>query len=207
MNSEILRQAYAQLLRQRAGSHGDLDVSLETMCDVLDRKGSEEARLAAIDKIMAHPRLAEEFEVLRAAHSASHTAQRRRFIAWPVAIAASFVAAVALGSWLALRRDDGSDQLRGPSVAIPLYAPAETALADSARVFLWSGNPDATQYLFELSTAAGNPVYSAATTDSSLALPDSVRLAPGQSYFWYVRAMMRSGELTSPLRPLVTRQR
>lgn len=206
MNDATLRQAYESLMRERAGRAEPLGVSLETMRDVLERKGSEEARLAAIDRIMAHPRLAEEFEILRAAHSAGKVAQRRTFAAWPLAIAASLIVAIGLGTWLA-RGGTNVDTLRGPSIAIPLYAPAETALADSARVFLWSGNPDATQYLFELSTAGGSPLFSAATTDSSLALPDSVRLAPGASYFWYVRAMTPQGELTSPLRPLVTRRR
>ena len=206
MNDATLRQAYEALLRERAGRGEPLGVSLEAMCDVLDRKGSEESRLAAIDRIMAHPRLAQEFEILRAAHTAGRVAQRRTFVAWPLAIAASLIAAIGLGTWLA-RGGTDVDQLRGPSVAIPLYAPAETALADSARVFLWSGNPDATQYLFELSTAGGNALFSATTTDSSLALPDSVRLAPGASYFWYVRATTPQGELTSPLRPLVTRER
>ncbi len=207
MNDARLREAYETLLRERAGRAQELGVSLETMCDVLDRKGSEESRLAAIDRIMAHPRLAEEFEILRAAHAAGRATQRRTFATWPLAIAASLIAAVGLGTWVARRSTDVSDQLRGPSIAIPLYAPAETALADSARVFLWSGNPDATQYLFELSTAGGNLLFAAATTDSSLALPDSVRLAPGASYFWYVRATTPRGELTSPLRPLITRER
>ena len=207
MNDATLRQAYEALLRERAARDEPLGVSLETMCDVLDRKGSEESRLAALDRIMAHPQLAAEFEILRAAHTAGKTAQRRTFAAWPLAIAASLIAAIGLGTWVAKRSNEESDILRGPSVAIPLYAPAETALADSARVFLWSGNPDATQYLFELSTAAGSPLFSATTPDSSLALPDSVRLAPGASYFWYVRAMTPQGELTSPLRPLVTREK
>ena len=207
MNDERLQQAYNALLRDRAARGEPVDVPLETMVDVLNRKGSEETRLAAIDRIMAHPRLAEEFEILRAAHTAGRTAQRRTFKAWPLAIAASLIAAIGLGTWLSRQSTDDGDQLRGLSVAIPLYAPAETALADSARVFLWSANPSATQYMFELSTAGGSALFNATTTDSSLTLPDTVRLAPGASYFWYVRAITPQGELTSPLRPLVTRQR
>jgi hypothetical protein len=207
MNDARLREAYETLLRERSGRDNELGVSLETMRDVLDRKGSDESRLAAIDRIMAHPRLAEEFEILRAAQAAGQYAQRRTYRAWPMAIAASVIAAVGLGTWLARRSDDANDQLRGASVAIPLYAPAETALADSARLFLWAGNPDATQYVFELNTAGGSVLFSATTTDTSVVLPDSVRLTPGASYIWWVRATMARGELTSSLRPLVTRER
>lgn len=207
MNDERLREAYDTLLRQRTRRADESDVSLEVMCDVLVRRGSEEYRLAAIDRIMAHPRLAEEFAVLRAAHEAGKVVQRRIFSARPLAIAATLIAATGLGTWLSRRGGDETDILRGPRVAIPLYAPAETALADSVRVFVWSGNPDATQYLFELNTADGNPLYAITTSDSSLALPDSVRLAPGTSYFWWVRSSTPSGELASPLRPLVTRER
>jgi hypothetical protein len=176
------------------------------MHDVLERRGSEESRLAMLDRIMAHPRLAEEFEILRVAHAAGTISQRRTFTAWPIAIAASLIAAVGLGTWVARRSGDEPDRLRGPSVAIPLYAPAETVLADSVRLFLWSGNADATQYLFELTTATGTLLYSATTADTSLALPDSLQLTPGTSYLWWVRATTPGGELTSPLRPLVTRQ-
>lgn len=207
MNDERLREAYDTLLRERSRRADESDVSLEAMCDVLVRRGSEESRLAAIDRIMAHPRLAEEFEILRAAHEAGKVAQRRIFSARPLAIAATLIVAVGLGTWLSRSGGDGTDVIRGPRVAIPLYAPAETALADSARVFVWSGNPDATQYLFELNTADGTPLYAITTSDSSLALPDSVRLAPGTSYFWWVRSSTASGELASPLRPLVTRER
>lgn len=207
MNDERLRKAYDSLLRERSRRTDETDMSLETMCDVLARRGSEESRLAAIDRIMAHPRLADEFEVLRAAHEAGKVTQRRFFASRPLAIAASLIAVVGIGTWLAQRSGDGSDVIRGPRVAIPLYAPAETVLADSARVFVWSANPDANQYIFELNTADGNPLYAITTADSSLILPDSVRLAPGTSYFWWVRSSTPSGELASPLRPLVTRAR
>jgi len=207
MNDERLREAYDLLLRERSRRTAESDMSLEAMCDVLVRRGSEESRLAAIDRIMAHPRLAEEFEVLRAAHEAGKVAQRRIFSARPLAIAATLIATVGLGTWLSQRGGDGTDPIRGPRIAIPLYSPAETVLADSARVFVWSANPDANQYIFELNTADGNPLYAITTADSSLVLPDSVRLAPGTSYLWWVRSSTPSGELASPLRPLVTRER
>src|SRR5262245_8432997 len=82
MNDERLREAYAELLAQRAAlpavTHGaDALVSLEQMRDVLERRGPEATRLALLDRIMSDARTAGEFEVLRAAFEAGGTPSRR----------------------------------------------------------------------------------------------------------------------------------
>lgn len=207
MSDDRLRHAYESLMRERAKRAPDADVSLDAMRDVLERRGSEESRLALIDRIMAHPRLAGEFAVLRAAHEAAQPAPRVLFSIRALAMAAGILTVVALGTWYAQRDGTQEDRMRGARVGIPLYAPAETVLADSVGLFSWAGMPDARQYIFELNTAAGDPLYSTVTTDSTVALPDSVRLTPGTAYFWWVRSITRDGELSSPLRPLVTRTR
>lgn len=207
MNDDRLRQAYDALLGERTRRPNESDVSLETMCDVLARRGSEESRLATIDRIMGHQALAEEFDILRAAHEASQGTTRRMLSAWPLGIAAALIAAVGLGTWWTSAADESTDPVRGSRVEMTLVAPAESALADSARSFLWVGNAAATQYLFELNTATGDPLFAASTADTSLALPDSVRLTAGVSYLWWVRASTSRGELASPLRRLVTFER
>jgi hypothetical protein len=211
MNDARLREAYDALLQERGrrASVAEADVSLETMCDVLARRGSEDGRLAAIDRIMAHPRLAEEFEILRAAREAGQVGATPWYASRPFALAATVLAVAGLSTWAIGTGENDVDPVRGGGspIGIPLYAPAETAMADSARLFLWSGNPDATSYRFELNGENGDPLYSVATTDTAVTLPDSVRLTPGGSYFWWVRGATPDGELASPLRRLVTRTR
>ncbi|MEW5916994.1 MAG: hypothetical protein AB1762_11335, partial [Gemmatimonadota bacterium] len=148
MSDERLRQAYDTLLRERSRRASEADVSLDAMRDVLERRGSEDVRLALIDRIMAHPRLAEEFAVLRAAHEAAKPARRMVLSARPFAIAAGIIAVIALGTWFT-QREGNEDLMRGARVGIPLYAPAETVLADSVGPFAWAGVPDGRQYIFE----------------------------------------------------------
>jgi hypothetical protein len=66
---------------------------------------------------------------------------------------------------------------------------------------VWRAVPGATRYHAELLDDAGAPRYAAATADTALALPDSVRLTPGAAYQWWVRAQLADGsERRSPMR-------
>jgi hypothetical protein len=71
--SERLRQSYDMMLAIRAeaalGREGCPDV--ERFLALVERSGSEEARLALLDHVMACPHCHAEFELLRATHRAS----------------------------------------------------------------------------------------------------------------------------------------
>lgn len=71
--SERLRQSYDMMLAIRAeaalGREGCPDV--ERLLSLVERSGSEEARLALLDHVMACPHCHAEFELLRATHRAS----------------------------------------------------------------------------------------------------------------------------------------
>lgn len=207
MNDDRLRALYDQLLHDRARRREASDVPLEAMQEILDRRGSEVQRLALLDRIMAHPKLAEEFEILRAAHEASRVVARRRIPAYVMGIAATLLVAVGISTIARRDTDQSGDPTRGRQVQVPLYAPAETSLADSARLFLWAQHPDARQYAFDLGTNDGMPVYAATVADTLLTLPDSVRLVPGETYRWWVRAVTTDGEVVSTLRQLFVRIR
>jgi hypothetical protein len=73
MTERRLRQSYDMMLALRAetapGREGCPEV--ERLLAVVERSGSEAARLGLLDHVMACPHCHAEFELLRAAHRAS----------------------------------------------------------------------------------------------------------------------------------------
>lgn len=79
MTERRLRRSYDMMLDLRAatvlGREGCPEV--ERLLGLVERSGSEEARLTDLDHVMACPHCHAEFELLRAAHRASgeHSAE------------------------------------------------------------------------------------------------------------------------------------
>ena len=121
---------------------------------------------------------------------ADHSRRRRRM---PVAIIGTFAAAaVALivftGPRL-LTSARQSDVSRAPASSegrshIDVISPnPDSIVVAEPLVFTWHSSP-ASLYRVTVLTESGEPIYSAETRDTSLVLPDSVRLAPEKIYFW-----------------------
>jgi hypothetical protein len=93
-----------------------------------------------------------------------------------------------------LRSDSGVGGLES-AVAIPIVYPLEAStVSPDSIVFVWraqNGNP---LYRLSLTDAGGRQVWGGETTDTSLALPLQVRLAPGQTYYWTVDALTGDGQ-------------
>jgi hypothetical protein len=117
-----------------------------------------------------------------------------------IAFAAGSLAAAALLVVFVLptRRSDGPvgapDLVRAPDAPPALVAigPSSEARAADLR-FTWGRATDALTYRLTLSGEQGIPLWSASTADTSLALPDSVRLTPGARYYWIADALLRDG--------------
>jgi anti-sigma factor RsiW len=79
MTERRLRQSYDMMLalRSEAAPGRERCPEVERLSALVDRSGSEKARLALLDHVMACPHCHAEFELLRAAHRASarHSAQ------------------------------------------------------------------------------------------------------------------------------------
>jgi len=60
-------------------------------------------------------------------------------------------------------------------------------------VFSWRSAGAEARYALSLSDSAGNAVWESQTSDTSLALPQSIRLLPGSMYLWYVDASAPNG--------------
>ena len=58
--------------------------------------------------------------------------------------------------------------------------------------FVWAADGDVS-YRLTVTDATGGPVWATTTTDTTVVLPDSVLLAPGSRYYWYVDALHLDG--------------
>ncbi len=70
---------------------------------------------------------------------------------------------------------------------------AQPVPADSV-VFVWRRAGAEASYRLTVTDPAGGQMWTTATADTVAPLPASVRLARGQAYFWYVDALLPTGE-------------
>ena len=60
--------------------------------------------------------------------------------------------------------------------------------------FAWRSVGPGARYLLTLTTVNGDSVWTAVTADTSAVLPNDVTVIPGEEYYWYVDALLPSGE-------------
>lgn len=117
------------------------------------------------------------------------------YVMLPAAAAAAILLLVALPS-----RIDERDQptLRSAisegisAIAVVRPALGENVPADGIELAWRSFTLDA-QYNVRLTTADGSEVWRTSTRDTSTTLPSGLSLVPGQTYFWYVDALLPDG--------------
>lgn len=91
----------------------------------------------------------------------------------------------------------GPDEFRGgpDSAGFSVTAPMDGAvLPDSGIVFRWSSAGAGHLYRISVLTDAGAPLWSAETTDTTLAFPTDRKLQTGATYLWYVDAIGAAGD-------------
>ena len=113
---------------------------------------------------------------------------------WMPAAAAAVVVALALPSLTSNARLPGSTE-RAPRVAdtdgrprFTIVSPADDSTATAPLVFTWRA-ATADVYRISVLAEAGEPVWTAETNDTTIALPDSISLETGRVYFWYVEGI------------------
>lgn len=107
-------------------------------------------------------------------------------------------AAVVFGFVIIQDIDDssGGERMRGEE---GLAAMRQVTAMDPAGVvelpvrFAWTSSEAGAFYRFSLVEEDGSALYSTGTRDTSLDLPDSVGLVGGETYFWYVDAILTDG--------------
>lgn len=86
--------------------------------------------------------------------------------------------------------------VRSPTTAarLAVVAPASSAeVAADSVVFTWRSAGVGANYRVTVATEDGSTVWTGTTGDTTVSLPDSVTLAPGRTWFWYVDALFPDG--------------
>lgn len=123
----------------------------------------------------------------------------RRFVALP-ALAAAAVIIVFAGK-AAIDSRSASDELRGNDIPATLEGvSAFQAVTPRGRqpigdgvVFVWRPPLPGVTYRFTLTDEQGGKIWIGSTSDTSITLPDSVRLQQERSYHWFVDGLLPDG--------------
>ena len=127
--------------------------------------------------------------------------QVRRRRRWSLALIPAAAAAAALVA-ITLPRHARvpSDVRAGPDAELPLAIVSPTPSAEVAgrpSTFIWRSAGPGASYTFTLQAGDGRVLWTSATTDTLVALPDSVAFTPGRTWFWMVDALLGDGRLRS----------
>ena len=114
---------------------------------------------------------------------------RRRASLVPLAAAAAVLLLVWTGT---IGRDRGADVTRD-SETLPSLALAPRPLAPLGRVsrldgLVWSAVPGVARYRVTLFTSEGQAAWQITTSDTFVALPDTLHLAVATTHYWQVKA-------------------
>lgn len=215
MNDDLLRKAYQA---RKRSSRESARPTAEELLRLVAGSGTDEERLDVLDRALAHPDSAEEFELLRAVATAEKMESELRALAttskseplsramrWrvPLAVAATVALAVTATLLAPLRR--GSDNVRAPAAsggAVPISPDDDAAFAPGSIGFVWHVASNAASYRLELVTEAGVLVTTKSTPDTAMA----VGVARTGSYRWVVAALLPDGAevLSRPRRLRIT---
>lgn len=94
---------------------------------------------------------------------------------------------------VAVRSTDSAVEREGV-LSIPVAAPSPGAEVDAPRVaFAWRPVEGEPTYVLTLTREDGEPIWTGEAADTTLTLPDSIRLQSGAAYLWYVDALLATG--------------
>jgi hypothetical protein len=188
MNDEQLREAYERGLPANDMSPTLDDVSAERLRRLVEGEGSESERLRTLDLALSSVEGRRELEM---AWAAARAARPRRGSWRRVAIAASvLVVAGSFALWVRARNTDENDVLRGLDSPVHLVAPVGVVTARQTTRFIWRPVANVVAYTIVVVDTTGTELFAQQTRDTALVLPDSVRLAPGHAYLWWVQARL-----------------
>ena len=195
MNDERLRDAY----RRGLPAHDDAgpldDVSAERLRRLVEQEGSETERLRTLDLALARTDGRRELDIVWGAARAARP-QPRRWRQYVVAAAVVIVAVGLLAKPKPVSVDSANANatsnttLRSAESPITLVGPVGPVPAGRAARFVWRPVGNAERYTLVVVDTTGTEVFATETRDTSLAVPDSVRMSAGHAYLWWVQARL-----------------
>ena len=185
--------------------------SSEDVAAYLSGALAPEARAALLEHLSGCRECRQEVTMAR---RLLRTSRSPKPLLWAVPLAAAAVLALVLVARPPKSGSPGGEPLRSEqgsgadaSATIRILAPAEgDTIAAGAVRFSWQAQPGTPVYHFSLTEASGRAVWTGETTDSTLALPLTIALDRGRTYFWTVDALAADGRsLTTRNHRFVTR--
>jgi hypothetical protein len=195
MNDERLRDAYRRGLPARDDVGPLDDVSAERLRRLVEQEGGETERLRTLDLALARTDGRHELDIVWSAARAARP-QPRRWSPYVAAAAVLIVAGTLLAKPNALSVDSpnanssSNTTLRSAESPITLVGPVGAVAAGRAARFVWRPVGTAERYTLVVVDTTGTEVFATETRDTSLAVPDSVRLTAGHEYLWWVQARL-----------------
>jgi hypothetical protein len=190
------------------------DISPEEMAAFIDDRLSGEERASVEARLARSPDLRAELIAATRIAAAVEASTPRRSSAWKATgLLAAAVAAVVIVAVIpnanrgyrpsaapAERRVEAEDGGR-----VDLLAPVDAGAVPFASAnFMWRSEGDAS-YRVTITDDTGATIWTTLTTDTTAALPASVRLRAGNHYYWYVDALRIDGSsITSGPRSFTT---
>jgi anti-sigma factor RsiW len=158
-----------------------------------------DGRLAAAERAAIDSHLAQcaecRLEIVEVTRLVRAAPQRRRWI-----MLAPLAAAAVLVLFISPRRtDDSAPLLREPAVTTTVAPTLSIPRGPVAvlRAMTWSSVPHADQYRVTLFDRDGSVAWRTQSADTTVLLPDTVRITRGVPYYWKVDARIELGRWVS----------
>jgi hypothetical protein len=133
-------------------------------------------------------------EVVGAARFQNKWTPRRKYMRFVTILAAAALVVLVL-SVDRVRTVDAISTLRSTSSSLPTFetvSPVDGGTANGIELrFVWRAEQDEPFYDLHVLDAIGDEVWAHSTADTSVLLAEHVHLEPGQTYFWFVDALLR----------------
>ena len=183
----------------------DPHLSDDVLAAYLDRALGTAARATADAHLAGCASCRDELVALSALARSTSTPRRLLRVAGPLAAVAAGLLIVMLNpanpttrsaaSGDRMRETVGVGARRSPVLAAVAPREGEIIPSDSARStrFIWRQDARDAAYRLTLTDEGGSVRWSSDTGDTTVTLPDSVRLERGQTYYWYVDALGGDG--------------
>jgi hypothetical protein len=199
MNDDELRREYQRSTNTMPlGPHPEPD----QLASLVSGAMPEAERLALLEHVLRCPTCKPELELLRAANEGARAAERRGFPTHWMALAAAALILVGIGVLTIRTHRIGVpvDVMRGGHAAVSVIEPEAGATVSAPMRLAWHAVDGAQSYRVELLTTRGDVIAAWSTPDTTLAVPDSVRISASESYDMWVRAMLSDRtEVSSPV--------
>ena len=204
-----MRDAYERSLKAGDETSEPAALPLDRLDALVHRTGTESERLRTLDIAMSSAQGRREFEIARAAVRATAIDKRSKHFPRWIGVAAALLISTSAGAfWAARQRAPMTeDAMRGTESPVQLVAPRGQVTPSPGTRFTWHAVRSVRRYTLVLVDRSGKELFASSVGDTTLTLPASVVLQPGERYLWWVQAELVDGTTLSAVTESITVRR